>query len=180
MPNYDNTAPDEISPPDQWVNIRAGGTLSGTVPTDVAPGTSFQGVTLAQGDSFFAVLALQSTTGIYLVGASASTRRSDANAGSEFRPGRFLRVKEGTNAGKVWFCTNQTTPTVGVSSLTFEEAAPSTVTVPGSSFDNSDVDLAEEPSGAAGFDSTGPGTRSTATHIPSFDNSDVDLAEEPE
>lgn len=181
MPVFDDTPPTEVSPPDQWVNIRSGGTLSGTLPTDIAPGASFHGVTLAQGDSFFAVLALQSTSGIYLVGASASTRRPDANHGSEFRAGRFLRIREGNNAGQVWACTNQSEPTLGVTALTFEQSAVgAAVTPPGAgSFDNSAIDLAIEPGSTAGFDNTGPGTRSTATHVPAFDNSPVDLAEEP-
>lgn len=176
---YDNTAPTELSPPDQWVNIRTGGALSGALPTELAPGSSFQGVTLAQGDSFFATVALQAQNGIYVVGASSSSRRSDANAGSEFRAGRFLRIREGNNAGQVWFCTNQNTPSLGPDALTFAQASPNSAAMPLSAFSNAAVDLAIEPGSTAGFSDSGPGTRSTATHIPAFSNAGVDIAIEP-
>lgn len=92
------------------------------VNTASAP-TTIDGVTLAANDR---VLLQGQTTasqnGIYVFNgaASAMTRATDMDAGTEFS-GALVAVQAGTNSGSLWLCTNNGTVTVGTTSITFVE-----------------------------------------------------------
>lgn len=80
-------------------------------PLEVANGATVSGVTLATNDRFLMVSgddAGRSDAGIYVVGASASTKATDCNADHHFRSGRMVEVLAGVAADRgFWFLANQ-------------------------------------------------------------------------
>ena len=92
-----------------------------TISTALNNGDSLSGVTLATGDR---VLLYGQTdpkeNGIYSVAASPS-RSDDADEDGEILPGTQVYVRAGTNAGKLFFCTNASTPDIGVDNITWDD-----------------------------------------------------------
>ena len=108
---------------DAKASVRAATTTNGTLSTAFANGQIIDGVTLATGDR---ILVKNQTTGsqngIYTVNASGSpTRATDADTGAEL-VNAFVFVEEGTtNADTGWVCTNNQTPTLETTSITFTQ-----------------------------------------------------------
>jgi hypothetical protein len=103
--------------------VRAASTANGTLASAFENGDTLDGVTLATGNRI--LLKNQSTgaeNGIYTVNASgAPTRAVDADAGAEL-VNATCYVSEGTaNADTAWTCTNNATPTLGSTALTFAQ-----------------------------------------------------------
>lgn len=103
--------------------VRAATTVAGTLASSFENGDTVDGVTLATGNRI--LIKNQSSgaeNGIYTVNASgAPTRATDADAGSEL-VNATMYVSEGTtNADTQWTCTNNATPTLGSTSLTFAQ-----------------------------------------------------------
>lgn len=90
-------------------------------PLTVAPGTSFGGVTLAEGDRFLWGSSLGGATaaGVYVVGSSASFRAPDFDAPNEIK-GSAVFVREGNSADTGFICTNDTV-TIGTTGITFTQ-----------------------------------------------------------
>jgi len=108
-------------------SVRAATTAAGTLASSFANGSVIDGVTLATGDRI--LIKNQSTgseNGIYIVAASgAPSRATDADTGAEFNGGASIPVEEGTtNADTVWILTNNGTPTIGTTALTFSKLGP--------------------------------------------------------
>jgi hypothetical protein len=101
-----------------------------------APGTTVDGVTMANGDRFLATAQTTNTeNGIYVYNgaAVAATRSADANVGSEL-VSAFVPVAEGTSAGVVYRQTaiNITLGTTPVAFVTaFANAAAASTSTPG-------------------------------------------------
>lgn len=126
-----------------WKNpVRVASTANVTVS---GPGASIDGVSLSNGDRV--LLKDQSTAsqnGIYVFNgaASALTRATDADAGSELVNAAVF-VSEGTaNADTAWVCTTDGTITVGSTSLAFVQfnggstyTAGDALTLTGNTFD---------------------------------------------
>lgn len=108
----------------QWkAPVRVASTANVTLASGVENGDTIDGVVLATGDRV--ALKNQSSgaeNGIYTVNASgAPTRATDADTGAELVSAAFL-VQEGTaNADTAWVCTNNATPTLGSTALTFAQ-----------------------------------------------------------
>ena len=106
---------------DAKASVRVTTTANGTLSSAYANGQTVDGVTIATGDR---ILIKNQTTGsengIYTVNASgAPTRATDANTGANL-VNAFVFVEEGTsNADTGWVCTNNQTPTLGTTALTF-------------------------------------------------------------
>jgi len=105
---------------DVKLSVRAAST--GNINT-ASPGTTIDGVTLANGDRV--LLKDQSTgsqNGIYVFNGSGSamTRSTDADTSVEVNPGMFTWVEEGTvNADSGWILTTNAPITLATTSLTF-------------------------------------------------------------
>lgn len=88
-----------------------------------APGSSIDGVTMAAGNRFLAKdQSTGSQKGIYVWnGASTpATRATDADSGSELRPGTTVFVTEGTvNGDKQFVITSDAAITIGASDMTW-------------------------------------------------------------
>jgi hypothetical protein len=92
-----------------------------TISTALNVGDSLSGVTLALQDR---VLLYGQTdpkeNGIYFVSGSPG-RTDDADETGEILPGTQVYIRAGTNAGKLFFCTNSTTPTIGTDNITWDD-----------------------------------------------------------
>lgn len=92
-----------------------------TISTALNNGDSLSGVTLATSDR---VLLYGQTdpkeNGIYSAGV-IPTRADDADESGEILPGTLVYVRAGTNAGKLFFCTNATTPIIGTDNITWDD-----------------------------------------------------------
>jgi hypothetical protein len=106
-------------------SVRAATTAAGTLASSFENGDSIDGVTLATGDRILIKnQAAGAENGIYVVNASgAPTRAVDANAGAELVNATVLVSEGTTNADTVWTCTNNATPTLGTTALTFAQVA---------------------------------------------------------
>lgn len=103
--------------------VKAATTANGTLASAFENGDTVDGVTLATGDRI--LIKNQSSgaeNGIYTVNASgAPTRAIDANTGAEL-VNATVYVSQGTiNADTQWTCTNNATPTLGSTALTFAQ-----------------------------------------------------------
>ncbi|MGH0229541.1 hypothetical protein NKZ03_25980 [Sinorhizobium meliloti] len=94
--------------------------LTNVTLSSVVNGSSFGGVTVATGDRIAPIGQTSgATNGIYVVqAATAPARAADADSSDEVFRMSFY-VKEGTNAGKSYVCTNATAPTLGATALVF-------------------------------------------------------------
>lgn len=107
---------------DVKASVRAATTGALSITTDLEPGDTVDGVTLAQGDRVLVKdQASGAENGIYVVQASgAAVRADDADSTAEVSPGMFTFVEEGTiNADAGWVLTNNGTITVGTTALEF-------------------------------------------------------------
>lgn len=119
-----------------WAPVRVALTAGGTNPTTIANGSIVNGVTLATGDRFVCVGA-RADAGIYTVGASNSSRATDANEAAEFFVGRTVRVLEGSEANVgVWALLTQGAITLGTTTLTISYLGAEAITIPGGTYDN--------------------------------------------
>lgn len=105
--------------------VRVATTTNGTLSTAFANGQTVDGVTLATGDR---ILIKNQTTatdnGIYIVAASGSpTRATDADTGAELVNATVFVSEGTTNADTQWTCSNNSTPTLGVTNITFVQVA---------------------------------------------------------
>jgi hypothetical protein len=103
--------------------VRVATTTNGTLASAFENGDTVDGVTLATGDR---VLLKNQTTGaengIYTINASgAPTRATDADAGAELVNAAVFVQAGTTNADTAWVCTNNATPTLGSTALTFTQ-----------------------------------------------------------
>jgi len=140
--------------------VRAASTVNVTLASAVENGDTLDGVTLATGDR---ILLKNQTTGsengIYTVNASgAPTRATDADAGAEL-VNAAVYVSEGTtNADTAWTCTNNATPTLGSTALTFTQIGNGNTYVgDGTSIDVSGTTISIKSSAAL------PGSPTTTT-----------------
>ena|SRR5436190_2705647 len=104
-------------------SVRVASTAAVTLASAFENGDTVDGVTLATGDRILIKDQSSATeNGIYVVAASgAPARASDADAGSELVNATVF-VEQGTaNADKMFVCTNNATPTLGVTSITFTQ-----------------------------------------------------------
>lgn len=104
-------------------SVRVATTAAGTLATSFENGDSVDNVTLATGDRILIKnQATQTENGIYIVQASgAPVRASDADTGTEIWSAAVY-VREGTaNAGSNWVNNNTTSPTLGVTNITFAQ-----------------------------------------------------------
>lgn len=104
--------------------VRAASTANITL---TGPGTTIDGVTMANGDRFLAKdQTTASQNGVYVFNGSASTatRATDAAAAADFVYGFEVFVREGTqNALSRWLMTVTAAITLGTTSLTFVRLA---------------------------------------------------------
>ncbi|MDI1345260.1 MAG: hypothetical protein PSV22_14330 [Pseudolabrys sp.] len=105
--------------------VRVATTANGTFATAFQDGSVVDGVTLVTGDRI--LLKNQTTAtqnGIYRVNFGASpTRTTDADVGAELVNATVF-VSEGTaNADTQWTCTNNTTITIGSTSIAFAQVS---------------------------------------------------------
>lgn len=106
----------------QWkAPVRAATTANGTLATAYANGQVIDGVTLVTGNR---ILLKNQTTGqdngIYVVGAGAPTRATDADTGTELQPGTTVTVTEGTaNADKAFMIISDAPITIGTTVQTW-------------------------------------------------------------
>lgn len=137
MAAFDNTAP-VVSPIQSglWASVRFALTAGGTDPLTIANGDTVDGLTVSTGDRFVCV-GTRADAGIYVVGASASTRATDANEASEFVPHRAVDVTSG-NASNVGRWVHRTTAaiTLGTTPLTFSKLSAESETIAASGFNN--------------------------------------------
>lgn len=110
----------------QGLDVKASVRVASTANVAIAaPGTSIDGVTLANGDRV--LLKDQSTgsqNGIYVFNGSGSamTRATDADTSAKVTGGLFTFTEEGTaNANSGWILTTSGTITLGTTSLTFTQ-----------------------------------------------------------
>lgn len=94
-------------------------------PTAIKTGDSYGGVTLAAGDAFLVLNAASpSANGIYIAGASGSTRRADFATPNDIFYGVTIYVSAGTLAITQWTLTTAANPVVvGTTALGFTEMA---------------------------------------------------------
>lgn len=137
MSDFDNTAPVAVVLASaKWADVRFALTDGGTDPLTIANGSTVDGLTAATGNRFVCV-GNRVDAGIYVVGASASTRATDANEASEFVAHRGVDVTAGTtdNVGR-WILTTTGAITLGTTDLTFSKSIAFEEELPESSFDN--------------------------------------------
>jgi hypothetical protein len=103
--------------------VRVATTANGTLASAYENGDTVDGVTLATGDRI--LIKDQSTAsenGIYTVNASgAPTRATDADAGAEMVNATVFVSEGTTNSDTQWTCTNNATPTLGSTSISFAQ-----------------------------------------------------------
>lgn len=123
-------------PSGYWAPVRAALTSGATNPTTIANGSTVGGVALATGDRFVCV-GTRADAGIYTVGASNSSRSSDANSSEEFTAPKRVRVTEGIqdNLG-VWVFTTTGSISLGVTEITFSFLSAEEEDLPSGEFDN--------------------------------------------
>lgn len=156
MSNFDNTAPVAVALTSTvWADVRFALTAGGTDPLTVANGATVDGLVVATGNRFVCV-GTRVDAGIYVVGASASVRASDADTSSEFVTNRGVNVTSGDpyNVGR-WILTTTATITLGTTPITFSKSiafeeelataaytasAPAASTLPTAGYDNAAPD----------------------------------------
>jgi hypothetical protein len=121
--NYvDVTLQSAVAGIDGKASVRAASTANITL---TAPGTTMDGVTMANGDRFLAKnQTTASQNGVYIFNGSAATatRALDADNNNEITPGAFWFVEEGTtNATTQWRVANTGAITVGTTSITITQ-----------------------------------------------------------
>lgn len=130
--------------------VRAATTAAGTLASSFENGDTVDGVVLATGDRVLIKnQAAGAENGVYTVNASgAPTRAADANAGAELVNATVFVSEGTTNADTQWTCTNNATPTLGTTALTFAQVSGAgtytggtAVTVTGNSIAVSDAEL---------------------------------------
>jgi hypothetical protein len=134
---WDNTAP--VLAPIQsglWASVRFALTSGVTDPLTIANGATVDGLTVATGNRFVCV-GTRADAGIYVVGASASTRATDANEAAEFVAHRAVDVTAGSadNIGR-WVHKTTAAITLGTTDLTFSKLTAEDETLLSGSFDN--------------------------------------------
>lgn len=90
--------------------------------TLAGPGTTVDGVTMANGERFLAIgQSTQNQNGIYVFNGagSAATRSTDADSSSEFPSGTLIPVSEGTYADSVMMLTTNDPIVLGTTSTSF-------------------------------------------------------------
>lgn len=107
----------------QGIDAKASVRVASTVNVNIAsPGTTIDGVTMANGDR---VLLTGQTTasqnGIYVFNGSAAamTRATDADTNAKVTAGMFTFTEEGTNADKGWVLATDGAVTLGTTALNF-------------------------------------------------------------
>lgn len=141
MADFDNTAASPASiDVAAWASVRVALTSGVTDPLTIANGSVVDGVTLATSNRFVCV-GTRADAGIYVVGASASTRATDANEAGEFVAPRLVRVTSGTydNVGQ-WVHKTSGAITLGTTPLTFSKNIAFSEDLPGSTFSNTASD----------------------------------------
>lgn len=107
---------------------------SGNLATDFNTGDVYAGLTLAAGDTFLYqptsgnTSTPGTTVGIYVVGAGAPVRRSDADTGAELQHAAVLVLAGTPGMGQTWININSTPPVVGTDNIIFRPIATSDVT----------------------------------------------------
>lgn len=137
MAAFDNTAP-VLSPIQSglWAAVRFALTAGGTDPLTIANGGTVDGLTAVTGDRFVCV-GTRADAGIYVVGASTSTRATDADEAAEFVAHRAVDVTAGSadNVGR-WVHKTTAPITLGTTALTFSKLSADEETLSSSTFDN--------------------------------------------
>lgn len=109
---------------DLKASVRVATTVTGTLASAYANGSTVDGVVLATGDRILIKdQAAGAENGIYTVNATGTpTRSTDADASAEVTGGMFTFVEEGTtNADSGWVLTNNGAIVVGTTALTFTQ-----------------------------------------------------------
>ena len=123
--------------------VRVATTANITIATALNNGDTLDGVTLATGDRVLVKdQSTASQNGIYEVSASPARAYDLSTDDPNF--GFLVYVKAGTaNAGTLWENTNTSAPTIGSTSLTFQQVGGSSLTVKdeGSSLDTAVTSL---------------------------------------
>jgi hypothetical protein len=103
--------------------VRVATTVAGTLASSFEAGDTIDGVVLVAGDRILIKnQAAGAENGIYTINASgAPTRATDADSGAELVNASCFVSEGSSNADTQWVCTNNATPTLGSTALSFAQ-----------------------------------------------------------